>query len=98
LQIFISKKPELENKRTAAHEGKNTVKRAKLNHHSNNNGHRTNDKIIEILSKSVEKLSLSMTTKKANNNPSYVNIQSKSNESDDALFQLTTQFQSMHLQ
>lgn len=95
----MSKKPELENKRTAADEDKNTAKRAKLNHHSNNNCHRTNDKTIEILSKSVEDLSLYMTTKKANiKNTSYVNIQSKSNGSGDALFQLTTQFQSMHLQ
>lgn len=102
LQIIIPKR-KLENSRIELDERKNTVKRVKLNHDSNNNNNNCYHcyniaDTIHVLSDSIDKLSICLTPKKENIDASHVNIQTETKTSGDGVFQLTIRLQSMDVE
>lgn len=98
--MLISKR-KLESLRIAFDKCENTVKRIKLNHDFSNsiNGYHCHnvDDTMHVLPNSVDKLSICLTPKQENIDKSHTNIQTKSYTSNEGVFQLTIQFQSMHV-
>lgn len=97
--MLISKR-KFENTRITPDENKITVKRVKINHDKNNNcsySYYNVDNTIQVLSNSIDKLSICLTPNKENVNVSYVDVKTEAKTSDDGVFQLTIRFGSMHV-